>query len=743
MSGVAFMRNGFIGFAVWALLGLFLTFVMASVALAAAESVPPITTESGHTVRLPFKTLGLNLPVRLVGADTQSTVGFSFHTVDVVERLRLHLRFSYSPTLNVDSSFLKLALNGNEIAALKLPHSDASNAQVVLEIDPIYLQEWNHLSFQFASHQVKPLCDDPRSQNNWIQLSVTDSYFEADTKRLPLNNDLALLPLPFFDKHDVRDLTLPIVFAAHPSWSALTAAGVMTSWFGSLADYRKIHFPSYLNSLPEGSGIVFVTSKDQIEGISLPEVTEGVATVSIINNPRNLDAKLLLVVGRDESGLIQAAQALAIGSVNLSGQQQSIFAEGFARRAPFDAPGWLQIGKKVRLGNIALPETLNSRALFLTDHELVLRLPPNVYHSAAAFIPFDFVFESSNNSRYLVRLDAYFNGVPFQFKTFSVPEKSAAAMIKMHVPLHIPTKDITGVDTISIRFVFAEKEQVLCNEKIVKDEIRVDPDSKIDLSNLSQYVELPNLTYLAYTGYPFSKLADLSESVVLLPNAPDRYEIESLLTTLGHIGNKTQYPAVAISVASVNDIGRFANKDILVIGATERLRTLFREFKSAVPINLFSEYQPMPYFGSRYVARWLSWFDEVARLNRVKGQEGMVVTGFESPLKSKRSVVVLTALHPDHLPDVASALNTLRYAKDFAGDIVVIGEKDIDGRAVAFNQAPKFAIGNLPLRDWLRNFVNNNSLLAVLLCILVALFFGSIMHLKMRQAAQARLGRGE
>ena len=47
-----------------------------------------------------------------------------------------------------------------------------------------------------------------------------------------------ILPLPFFDRRDMRKLVLPFVFQAEPDNATLEAAGALSSWFGGLAGYR-------------------------------------------------------------------------------------------------------------------------------------------------------------------------------------------------------------------------------------------------------------------------------------------------------------------------------------------------------------------------------------------------------------------------------------------------------------------------------------------------------------------------
>ncbi|MDD2776988.1 MAG: cellulose biosynthesis cyclic di-GMP-binding regulatory protein BcsB [Gallionella sp.] len=726
---------------------LWILIAMASGAVAAAMPTKPHSVQTKptpeHVMQLSLKDLGEERAVRLVGGDVASSIDFSFHTVDIVKRLRLKLHYSYSNTLNPQTSYLQIALNGQPVGKLALPKGTSENVRTVIEIDPLYLQDWNHLSFQFISHLEKPFCDNPRDQQLWIQLNNKDTLIEADVDTLPLSNELTLFPLPFFDKHDIRDPTLTVVLPKHPSWGTLKSAGIMASWFGSLVDWRKVHYASYLDALPMQDAIVLATASDHIEGLVLPPISNGVATISVVKNPRNPNTSLLLIVGRDEESLIKASQALVLGKVPLEGDMQSVQVPSMPKHIPFDSTKWLPIGGKIPLGDIVPAEKLSARGLFLTPHQMVLHLPPNIYRAETTSIPVDFSFESSNNTRYLTRIEAFFNDIRFQYEVFDKPIETAPARIKHRLQLNIPTKNLTGRDTITVRFVFTDKTVAVCNEALVIDEIKVDPHSIIDLSKLSRYVELPDLSYLAYTAYPFSKYADLSETAVLMPDTPDQYEIDSMLTMLGHIGNKTGAPATAISISSINAASKFADKDILVVGGIDRLRTLLDQWKSSIPVNLLSDDQPYPYFGSHYVKRWLEWFDVKARFNYLKKESEMVVAEFESPMQSQRGVVILAAKDTPRLVDISSTLNTFWFAKNFVGDVSVISEKAGDDRVTTFELAKKFSIGQRSFLEWARNFIQNNPWLAIFISFVIALFFSSMTYRAMRRRVDIRLARVE
>ena len=54
----------------------------------------------------------------------------------------------------------------------------------------------------------------------------------------------------------------------------------------------------------------------------------------------------------------------------------------------------------------------------------------------------------------------------------------------------------------------------------------IDPDSTIDLTGFPHYTAMPNLAYFANSGYPFTKYADLAETVVIMPDTPVVQDVE-------------------------------------------------------------------------------------------------------------------------------------------------------------------------------------------------------------------------
>jgi hypothetical protein len=47
-------------------------------------------------------------------------------------------------------------------------------------------------------------------------------------------------------------------------------------------------------------------------------------------------------------------------------------------------------------------------------------------------------------------------------------------------------------------------------------------DSTIDFSKYYHFLAMPDLRAFANAGFPFSRMADLSESIVVMPKAPTK-----------------------------------------------------------------------------------------------------------------------------------------------------------------------------------------------------------------------------
>src|SRR5690606_19834600 len=111
--------------------------------------------------------------------------------------------------------------------------------------------------------------------------------------------------------------------------------------------------------------------------------------------------------------------------------------------------------------------------------------------------------------------------------------------------------------------------QDMCQTTLVVDaHAAVDEDSQIDFSGYEHYLEMPNLRAFSGSGFPFSRMADLSETVVVMPVKPKSGEVSVLLETLACIGSQVGYPAWKITVLDGWEQALGMDADVLWIGNT-------------------------------------------------------------------------------------------------------------------------------------------------------------------------------
>ncbi|MGP4763411.1 cellulose biosynthesis cyclic di-GMP-binding regulatory protein BcsB, partial [Klebsiella pneumoniae] len=67
------------------------------------------------------------------------------------------------------------------------------------------------------------------------------------------------------------------------------------------------------------------------------------------------------------------------------------------------------------------------------------------------------------------------------------------------------------------------------------------------------------------SGFPFTRMADLAETAVVIPAGASAEEISLLLDLLGRFGESTGLPASGVSVTQGDSDAELEDKDLLVL----------------------------------------------------------------------------------------------------------------------------------------------------------------------------------
>ncbi|MDE1167867.1 MAG: cellulose biosynthesis cyclic di-GMP-binding regulatory protein BcsB [Pseudomonas sp.] len=704
-----------------------------------------------------LKALGKSYSMTLKGVEATDSVNFDVRADELVTAAQLTLDYSYSQALLADLSQINVLVNDQVAATLPLPKAQAGTPQrQVVQIPAQLITEFNRLSLQFIGHYTMQ-CEDPLHSSLWARIS-NDSLLDLTLTPIAQPNDLANWPLPFFDRRDARPLNLPFVFASAPDNATLEAAGTLSSRFGALASYRGARFGAQIGQLPaSGNAVIFVSGREAqtVAGLSLP-APQG-PTLSLLTHPGDPLGKLLIVAGRDSAELKVAASALALGGKGLSGQSVTIGSvDALKPRRPYDAPNWLPSDRPVRLGELATAGQLNVAGYNPGQITVPLRLPPDLFSWRESGAPLNLKYRytpqpvATNSSLLISFNDSFIQSIALPSVDKLGAANSVLAALKSDDSLAreshllLPLNAVALQSRLQFRFMYDYIKQGDCRDIII-DNMRgvIDPDSTLDLSHYEHFMAMPNLGVFKDSGFPFTRLADLSETAVVLPEHPSPAELGAYLTVLGRFGESTGYPATGVSVVQADPLARLRDKDLLVL-ATAVDQPLLEQWQRFMPVALAGEerYFELSDLPLR-VRDWLSP-DPKANLREARdslrytaADEGAYLAGFQSPLQRGRSVVLMIAARPQGLGEVTDALmDNGEDAHPLQGSLVVIKGKLVESLVAEQD----YYIGSLGPWRWLQWHLSQNVWLMLLATTSAVGLLAAIAYLALRAQAKRRLG---
>jgi hypothetical protein len=720
-----------------------------------------LAVAGARKTEITLRQLGTLFPIKLQGIQGMASVPFSVLNGDVVISARLRLNYAYSPALLPRLSHIKVLVNEQLADTIPVsPEEGGKNLQRNIEIPARMITEFNRVQLELIGHYTLD-CEDPAHTSLWATIS-NDSVLELTTISVIKDNDLAYLPQPFFDRRDVRPLVLPTVFAQTPDAATLEAAATLSSWFGSLADYRTARFPVSVNRLPErGNGLLLLAGNAAAPaGLSLPAYTE--SNVSVVTNPNDPHGKLLVLRGRDGTELKKVAAALAFGNAILTGASADIVEfTPLKPRQPYDAPNWLPSNRPVQFGELAEKSSLNVSGYTPDLIRIGMRLPPDLFSWRDNGVPVNLKYRYSvpaaqNRSSLNISVNEQFLRAyplrPLVDEGANVLSRTvdkalpAGELALSEEKFHVPLFKMPAQTQLQFHYFHDLVKQGPCKDVVLNNARgTVEPDSTVDISNFPHFLAMPDLAVFANNGFPFTRMADLSETAVVMPNQPDASDYGVLLDLAGVMGRITGYPAAALTVARADQVDALENKDILVLGSSQR-QPLQQRWADSLPVRFDDQNKRFTFSDLMY--RAFSWWGEApANDAQVRGTEvvfrnsgqGAVIAGIESPLQSGRSVVMIASDQPGGLVQVVDALLDPERLAAIQGSVTVVR-----GDQVTSLLAEKsYHVGKLPPLLYMQWFLSRHPLLLMALGIASAALLGLVMYLALRSRARARLGKSQ
>lgn len=687
----------------------------------------------------------------LTGSNPTAGVEFGMRRDEVASDAVLNLEFTPSPSLIPTLSQFKVYLNDELMGVVPFTRDQLGKKnQVQVPIDPLYITDFNQVRLEFIG-EYAAVCQNPANPTLWMDIG-RDSNLDVTFQPLTLRNDLAFFPVPFYDQHDSRPLTLPIVFPGVPDKEMQQAAGILASWFGAQSGWRGQNFPVTYNQLPDANSVIFATNDKRPDFLQNSPAVKA-PTIEMIDHPQNPHRKLLVILGRDDKDLIQAVVAIAQGSVLFRGDSVVVNdVKPLAERKPYDAPGWIHTDRPVTFGELkTYPEQFQSSGMTPAPISVALNLPPDLYLLRTNSIDMDLNYRyTSPSSKDSSRMDVSLNNQFLQSFPLEPKDKGNKLLLRLPVlqglldgknEVPLPALRLGASNILRFDFGFMNPmpggnlENCITYQPI-KNRVAIDDDSTLDFSKYYHFMAMPDLRAYANAGFPFSRMADLSDTLVVMPPQPTSGQVAMMLNALGTLGSQTGLAGSKVSITDDSSQIKNRDADLLLIGVIPpalkddtRINLLVNATQSWVqnPQRVNPESNIMPDLADRTPA--------AKTTISANGPMGAII-GFQSPYNDQRSVVALMGdgAKGYELLDQAMADTGKRAA--MSGSVVIVRDSGVNGLRVG----DIYYVGHLPWFERLWYALSNHPvLLAIFVAVSVVLLAWVLWRL-LRIVSRRRLG---
>lgn len=735
------------------------------------DNHPELSTKKGHLFRavrnydVTFEQINnvANIPLR--GSNTDASLYFGVPRDKLVTYAKVKFIYNYSPSLIAHLSHVKIYLNQEVVGILPLDKNVSGHSvSKELTLDPLLFSDQNELKMQFVGHyQTNEKCEDPIHSSLWVDISRKSSI-EFNVEHLAMVNDLALFPEPFFDKRSRAKLTLPFIFAEHPSNTLIESAGIISSWFGAKSQWRGARFPVLFNSRPKSHAIVLATNSNKPEYLShLTDVEK--PTITMISLPQlnnegemvvNQFIKLLVVLGKDDADVKIAAQALTLGQAVLTGDTVEVLGVdlGTASKA-YDAPNWVRLDRPTKfIELVEAARELEAVGYTPAPIKLAMRIPADLFLWRSKGVPVDIKYRYSSlkiegesrlninvNGQFVEAFNLHSTGKEGVNKMFNLPLLTGG-LFESGNKYFLPAFKLGSDNQMEFDFNFSRQAENPC-VTIPIDNMRasIDGDSTLNFSGFPHYTELPNLAFFANSGYPFTVHADLAKTVVLMSKNTDKYEIETFLTLLGRMGNSTGAPATRVQVKLSDYFSSLTDKNIMILGL-EAHKSFVDHFDTKLPVELDANGTTMslPERNANFLVDWFGFDTDpnttpTSEININGNGVLSTLVGFESPVSTGRSVVSIIGSDSKGLAMVLDTMEDREKISHIHGSVAQIRPTSVASYLVG----DTYTIGELPTSVQIWYFLSKHPLFLTLITIFSVFVLAVLLWRTLRFVMSRRL----
>jgi cellulose synthase operon protein B len=548
---------------------------------------------------------------------------------------------------------LEVQVNDERVALLG-PEQMAPGATVDLPVDRDLLADRNLLSLRLRDREGRCATE----AGAWKAMRSIGVVLQSSPVALP--TELALLPLPFFDRGFDAKATVPIVLARPPDPEDVRLAALVASWFAVDAPI-PLTFAARVGSLPDSRAIVLVAGANDAAALGV-EPPDG-PMIRMQDHPRHPDSnvKLLVVGGRTFAELRSAVESLAARTAPLAGPEVRLPPVAPQPPAqPWAAPRWVPSDRPVPFSRYPASGVMAHEGNTPATLSVRFRVAPDLWIWPRDFVVLDLRWtERIPAGAVAPRLDAEMNG--YFLATLPAPRTSGESSGRAR--LRIPREHMRGFNELLVHVHYPEAEP--CAAAVEgpaqpeQPRVTLSGDSVLHVEGLSHFAALPDVSLFAFDGYPFTRRPDLADTAVVLPDRPVPAELSMVLSVFGQLAQVTGAVgtrATFLTGSRVAD-GDLRDKDVLLVGAAED-NALLARWTPLLPITFGTNgAQVQRRTDPGTLLDLLGGVGPLLDLRRAREvldrrRDFAAIAAIESPVARGRSAIAITAATPASLPDL-------------------------------------------------------------------------------------------
>ncbi|MBB2205538.1 UDP-forming cellulose synthase catalytic subunit [Gluconacetobacter takamatsuzukensis] len=691
-----------------------------------------------------FRQLGAAASLRMTPFAAIQGLDFSVPPGQLVTAAHLTLSGALSPSLLAQSSSVTIRLNDQYVGTIPVNHDHPEFGPLTFAVNPVFFMGKNALNFTFAG-QYTETCGNQISNVLWADISGL-STISMTTAPLPARRVLSALPAPFLDTAAVERAIVPVILPDRVSMvspsdvATLKAAAVVASWLGKIADFRHVSFP-VSGDVPQAGNAVAIAVAARLPASIARAVSVSGPTLAEVANPNDPFGTILIVTGRSDDELAAAARGLAFMSDTLgSVSAQIVSPVSVPARQPYDAPAFLPTDRVVRFGELVSVGALQGHGYVPGTLAVPFRIAPDLYTWRGR--PFDAQFRihaplGNDVDLAQSRVDVSLNDVYLTSYSWRSPEPLPHWISRflpdtspvLHQRAHLPIWGIYGQNQLQFYFDGRPLARRDCGGMPQDISVGIDPDSILDFRRAYHFTTLPNLAYFANSGFPFTRMADLSQTAIVLPPRPQGAELTAFLDLMGMLGSYTWYPAERVTVVGADQVHAVEDDDLIVMGTlpgNDAISKVLAQTPYRLENGKLHVAERSFLDGIRYAfpESQLHEAKTVALQGSLSLDAGGGLIGTQSPYTAGRSVVLMLSSSPQGLDDLVHALQNPAMQKGVQGDLTVVnGEKIIASRNGA-----TYTSGSLPWWVWSDWFLREHPARVILMSVIGAVIVGLALH---------------